>query len=359
MLHPMFDQLDVRHTRQAGVHLIYVDQMHVYGYAGQRQYFSPLKLVQVALGSAISLARWATRLRPDVVHVAKPQPINGLAGLLSLHSGATYLDCDDYETAANRFGGSWQQWGVRWWDDHMPLLVDGVSVNTHFSFERCTQLGVEADKITYVPNGISDWHYERFHPHHVQALKAALALDAHPTILYAGDINITARGIGLLLEAFALLLTRVPSARLLMVGDGDDRLALHQQTHQLGIASAVRWTGRVPPQSIRAYLAMSDCSVDPVYNTPAMRGRSPLKIFESMALSIPVVTGDVGDRRDILADGQAGVLVEPGDAAALAAGLEHVLTDRAYHARLASESLQRSEDFRWERLVRQWETMYG
>lgn len=358
MLHPTLDQLTQRVVQQDGVHIIYVDQMHVYGYEGQRHYYPPHTLLLIALRSALALAAYATRLRPHVIHIAKPQPINGLAGLLARHNGPLYLDCDDYETEANRYDGRWQQAIVRWWDNHLPPRVDAVSVNTRFSYDRCRNLGVDPARLFYVPNGASDWQYQRPPQHHLHALRQALGLHENPTILYTGAMNVVARGIGLLLEAFALLHTRMPAARLLMVGDGDDRLALQQQAHALGIGKAVRWTGRVDPMAIRAYLSLSDCSVDPVDDTPAMRGRSPLKIFESLALGVPVVTGDVGDRREILADGQAGILVAPGDPQALASGMEQVLRDSRLHQQLAHTSLQRSQLYRWERLVQDWVKMY-
>ncbi len=359
MLHPTENRLTKREMKWDGVNLVYVGQMHVYGYEGQRHYFSPFYLLVTAITSMSRLAEYAMRLRPDVIHIAKPQPINGLAGLLARFNSRLYLDCDDYETEANRYYGRWQKAIVRWWDNNLPLKVDAVSVNTHFSYDRCRNLGVSPDRLFYVPNGASDWQYQRPPPQHLHALRQALGLDVNPTILYTGAMNVVARGIGLLLEAFALLHNRMPAARLLMVGDGDDRLALQQQAHALGIGEAVRWTGRVDPMAIRAYLSLSDCSVDPVDDTPAMRGRSPLKIFESLALGVPVVTGDVGDRREILADGQAGILVAPGDAQSLASGMEQVLRDRSLHQQLAHTSLQRSQLYRWERLVQDWMRMYA
>ena len=84
-----------------------------------------------------------------------------------------------------------------------------------------------------------------------------------------------------------------------------------------------------------------------------MAARSPLKLVESMAQGIPVLTGDVGDRRETLA-GIAGQIVIPGDAAALADGIVALLGDQALRARLAAGAQQRAEDFRWERLAQPW-----
>ncbi|MDW8147514.1 MAG: glycosyltransferase [Roseiflexaceae bacterium] len=120
----------------------YVGQMHVYGLPGERRHFGALELASVSLHGALALAQAALQLRPDIIHVAKPQPINGLAGVLAARSGAAmYVDCDDYEAAANRFGGAWQRRVVAWWEDRLPRLARGVSVNTRFLYNRTATPG--------------------------------------------------------------------------------------------------------------------------------------------------------------------------------------------------------------------------
>jgi glycosyltransferase involved in cell wall biosynthesis len=177
-------------------------------------------------------------------------------------------------------------------------------------------------------------------------------------VAYVGTLSTVAHGVDLLLDAFAQVLSRLPEARLLLVGDGDDREALQRQAQMLGIASRTTWVGRVRPEVARHYLMTATCSVDPVYDTPAMRGRSPLKIVESLAAGVPVVTGDVGDRREMLGDGAAGVIVPPGSAEALATGLLAVLTDPGRRSDLAAGARAESERYRWPALAEQWRRLY-
>jgi glycosyltransferase involved in cell wall biosynthesis len=133
---------------------------------------------------------------------------------------------------------------------------------------------------------------------------------------------------------------------------------LQSHAARLGIGSAVLWTGRVPPSATRGYLSLADCSVDPVSDTPVMRSRSPLKIFESLGVGVPVVTGDVGDRREILADGAAGILVQPGCARSLADGLLHLLSDPALQRDISRRSQEQAAAYRWERLAQRWIALY-
>src|SRR5258708_3776490 len=81
--------------------------------------------------------------------------------------------------------------------------------------------------------------------------------------------------------------------------------------------------------------------------------RTPLKIVESLAAGVPVVTGDVGDRAEVLGPA-AGLLVRPGDARALAGGIAELLEHRSLQLRLAAGARQRAEAYRWDRLARVW-----
>jgi len=349
LLHPTFDTCETRAFVREGVHVRYVAQMHVYGYPGARRYFSAPRLIGVSLSAVRALARAAIAIRADAIHICKPQPINALAGWLTrLRTGCRwYLDCDDYEAEANRFGGGWQKSLVRWFEDTLPKHTDGATVNTRFLFQRLVELGVPRAKIHYVPNGIH----------------APQTIDVHtpsqPIVAYVGTMSKISHGTDLLLDAFARVHAQFATAQLWMIGDGDDRPALEAQSAQLGIASVVRWWGRVAPSEVPSLLTQAVCSVDPVSDAPAMRARSPLKIVESLALGVPVVTGDVGDRRETLSDGACGVIVRAGDADDLANGILSVLTDAALRAYLAHEAIRRSRDFDWRTLAREWAGVYA
>jgi len=332
--------------------------MHVYGLPGERRHFSAAELAAVSLHGALSLALATVRLRPDVIHVAKPQPINGLAGVLAAQSGgALYVDCDDYEAEANRFGSAWQQQVVAWWEDRLPQMARGVSVNTRFLYNRLHRLGIPEQRLRYVPNGVD---IERCMPpdaRRVRALRAALGLTDNPTAVYLGAISAVAHGVHLLIDAWTLLHERMPSARLVIIGDGDDRPALMTRAQIRGLHQTVIWAGRVPAAAAPAWLAVGDCSVYPVDDTPAAAARSPLKIVESMAAGVPVVTGNVGDRRDMLGC-EAGLIVSPGDPHTLADGIETLLSDPAQRACLARGARAQAERYRWDRLAEIWQTLY-
>lgn len=357
LLHPTFDRMKdgERDFVQTGVRIQHVAQMHVYGLPGERRYFGAMELARVSWHAAGALTKATLTLKPDLIHICKPQPINGLAGWRAARALRLpfHLDCDDYEAGANRVSSTAQRAIITWWEDHLPRHAKGVTVNTRFLFERVQAQGVPAAHIAHVPNGVSDDAVEPM------ALPPAIATWAGcPTLAYVGTLSTVAHGVDLLLDAFALVLRAMPEAKLLMVGDGDDRAGLLDQAQQLGVQHAIHWAGRVRPEEARRWFTLAACSVDPVSNTPAMRGRSPLKIVESLAAGVPVVTSDVGDRREMLANGEAGVLVQAGQAGALAEGLLAVLMDASLQVQLAQGARQQSAAYRWQALTKRWLELY-
>jgi glycosyltransferase involved in cell wall biosynthesis len=358
LLHPTFDRMQAgeRDFMQAGVRIQHVAQMHVYGLPGERRYFGARELAGVSWHAAGALAEATCALKPDIIHICKPQPINGWAGWRAARrlGLSFYVDCDDYEAGANRVSSAAMRAIIQGWEDNLPRRAKGVTVNTRFLFERVHGQGVPAARMRHVPNGVSEAAIEPM------TWPPSLAEWAGcPSVTYVGTLSTVAHGVDLLLDAFARVLQTMPAAKLLMVGDGDDRAALQHKAQQLGMQHAIHWTGRVAPEQARRWFSLAACSVDPVSDTPAMRGRSPLKMVESMAAGVPVVTGDVGDRREMLGDGDAGVLVQPGSAQALASGLLSVLSDSTLQTRLAQGARRQSAGYRWPALAQKWLALYS
>src|SRR6185436_7411103 len=74
---------------------------------------------------------------------------------------------------------------------------------------------------------------------------------------------------------------------------------------------------------------------------------------EAMAHGRPVVASNVGGLRDLVVDGETGVLVPPGDVAALRAALERLLADPELRLRLGAAARERARsEFSWDRAVR-------
>jgi glycosyltransferase involved in cell wall biosynthesis len=99
--------------------------------------------------------------------------------------------------------------------------------------------------------------------------------------------------------------------------------------------SCVRLIGAVTPTDVPRYLHSLDVAVAP-YPDYSHFYFSPLKLFEYMAAGLPIVASGIGQVREILRDNETGLLVTPGDAAALTATLARVARDPDLRTRLGA-----------------------
>lgn len=147
------------------------------------------------------------------------------------------------------------------------------------------------------------------------------------------------KGIDMLVEAFA---DAAPDGWTLRVlGDGPERAALTALAAARGIADRVVFEGARPHAACLAAIAGAGMVVLPC-RTAANHDRDgiPVVLMEAMAAGRAVIAGDLPTIRELIDDGETGLLVPPDDVAALAAGLCRLTADRALRARLGAAGRQ-------------------
>jgi glycosyltransferase involved in cell wall biosynthesis len=147
-------------------------------------------------------------------------------------------------------------------------------------------------------------------------------------------------------------LERLPAVRALIVGGlaGEPDLERVRALADRVAPGRVEFAGQVDPPRVAPLLRRADVLALP--NTPGRVSAaytSPLKLFEYMASGRPIVASDLPALREVLRPSANAVLVEPGDAAALAAGLARVLGDAALAARLAAQAREDVREWTWDR----------
>ncbi|TXS42881.1 glycosyltransferase family 4 protein [Streptomyces sp. t39] len=172
-------------------------------------------------------------------------------------------------------------------------------------------------------------------------------LSGHPRILFAGSLARTAgyKGLPDLLRAVARLAPAVPDVTLDVAGAGSAAAEHEALAHRLGIGRRVAFLGRLDGDRLAAAYQRARVLALPTYCDSF-----PTVLVEAMACARPVVTTPVGGIPSLVADGEEGLLVPPGDGDALVAALRTVLTDDALARRLGSAGRDRvAGDLSWER----------
>jgi glycosyltransferase involved in cell wall biosynthesis len=167
-----------------------------------------------------------------------------------------------------------------------------------------------------------------------------------PAVCYLGRL-VPEKGVGTLIDAFAGLTKRAATASLWIIGDGPDRRRLEKAA--AGLNGKIKfWGVMTNPYPL---VAKAD-----VFCLPAYAAGFELTLPEAMTLGRPVVATRVGGIPEVVGD--AGLLVEPGDADALADALAAVIADRDKARSLSEKSLGRAERFRIEKTASDYGDIY-
>jgi glycosyltransferase involved in cell wall biosynthesis len=159
------------------------------------------------------------------------------------------------------------------------------------------------------------------------------------------------KGHRFLVDAATRVLSRFPTARVLIAGDGDLMGALREQAASLGLEGRVVFAGH--RTDVPDLLGALD-----VFCISSLYEGTPLALFEAMASGKAIVSTSVDGCREVLEDGVTAVLVPPSDAAALASALERVLGDGALRAGLGREALAASRRYDVAACVERMQAFY-
>ena len=230
------------------------------------------------------------------------------------------------------------------------LLVNADAVRDWLIAE-----GYDASKISVIRNGVDLSRFDNAPPR--EQLRRELGLPDDTPLVGVISRLTRLKGLEPFLEAAAMVKTRVPRARFLIVGETSpmDRGylgELQQYAERCGVANDVIFTGI--RRDVPAVLSSLNVSVMPSLNEALSN-----VVLESMAAGAPTVATCVGGTPEAIVDGVTGVLVPPADPSALANGIVHLLDDTKLAAHLGFAARARIVDhFSVKRMVRSTEDLY-
>lgn len=161
-------------------------------------------------------------------------------------------------------------------------------------------------------------------------------------IVYLGRLQEDAKGLDLLLGAFAQAAEEDPALRLTIAGDGPYRPAMEALSESLGVAGHVRFVGRVEGDA--KYQLLSQASVVAV---PSRFESFGLVVIEAFAAGTPVVAFDIPAMRELVAPSR-GILVPPFDVAAFASALGTLASDPDRAEQMGEEARRYAAGYSWD-----------
>ena len=156
-----------------------------------------------------------------------------------------------------------------------------------------------------------------------EELRAELGLSGD-ALVFAGRLG-PQKALGVALQA----LVDVPATTLTVAGDGPERPTLEARARELRLDGRVSFLGSVPREQVLRLFHAADASV-----LPSAWENFPHTVVEALAVGCPVIATAVGGVPEVVRDGENGLLVGPGDPAALAEAIARFFADDALRGRL-------------------------
>lgn len=195
---------------------------------------------------------------------------------------------------------------------------------------------VPADRAVTITNGIP---VERFRPTAERTARARAMLDLGDSMIVIGCVGrlVPIKNHALLLECLPSLAAKHPDLVVVLIGGGELDAMLRAKAKELGVAERVRFAGE--QSAVTDLLAAFD-----IFAQPSLSEGLSIALLEASASGLPIVATDVGGNREIVADGVTGLLVPSGDAAALGAALDALLSDPSKRRAFGSAAAKWAED---------------
>ena len=302
-------------------------------------------------------------LRPDVVHCFKPKAYSGLVAWifwwlirLGLTRARLVVDADDWEGA-----GGWNmlepypaplKWFFAWQERWGLTHAHAVTVASRALQLLVWALGVNCDRVVYVPNG------------------APTACAAEPTVQPSLNVQATlllyTRFFEFDLERIACLLVALgkhhPSLRFTIVGRGlfGEEKKFASLLAGTAVGERTQWLGWLPAADLPAVFAKATLALFPFDDTLLNRTKCSIKLADLLCAGVPVVAEAVGQNAEYIVNGESGLLVRSGDEQAMRAAVASLMDDERLRRSLAAGAQRRMrEQFNWDVLAISVERAYA
>jgi N-acetyl-alpha-D-glucosaminyl L-malate synthase BshA len=225
---------------------------------------------------------------------------------------------------------------------------DGVTaVSNYLRQETYDHFSVD-NGIEVIPNFIDT---DRFYRQNKEHFKQALCPNGEKVIVHVSNFR-SVKNTKQVVDVFHRVQNGNSDVKLLLVGDGPERVPTERKARELGVYDDIRFLGKQDP--IEEILSIAD-----VFLMPSQSETFGLAALEAMACRVPTVVSDVGGLPELVNDGETGCLCPVDDVDAFTECTRALLTDEDMHDRMAEAARTRAVDtFDIDRVVPMYERYY-
>jgi len=226
---------------------------------------------------------------------------------------------------------------------------DGVTAVSEYLRKEtlCCCGGVTTD-IEVIPNFIDTKRFHRLKKNH---FKRAICPEGEKLVVHVSNFR-PVKNARNVVDIFHRLREEGLPIKLLLVGDGPDRMPLEHLARELNVIENVRFLGKQEP--VEEILSIAD-----VFLMPSGSETFGLAALEAMACEVPVVASRIGGLPELIMDGESGFLCPLGDIEAFTESTRKLLTDEDLHTRMARAARERAEQaFDVHGIVPMYESYY-
>ncbi|MEW1902823.1 glycosyltransferase [Streptomyces sp. NPDC086147] len=161
------------------------------------------------------------------------------------------------------------------------------------------------------------------------------------------------KGVDMLLDAWAEIAPRHPDWKLRIYGTGDEEQSLRRQTTELGLDGSVEWMGRTND----VLGALTGASV---FAQASRAEGFPITLLEAMAAGVPCAAFDCAPGvREIIRDGEDGLLARLGNAAELGGHISALISDKELRDRMGDAAFENVKRYSSDEITDRWEALFA
>jgi glycosyltransferase involved in cell wall biosynthesis len=316
-----------------------------------RIFKSPMNLLGFIVRFPVSLCRLIRLIRqvkPDVVHSNTSVVLTpGLAARLCRIPHGWHIR-ENY----SEYRSFW-----RFYQHYMAFCSSAILCVSR-SIQEQFAGNIQLTKTHVIHNGFPAEEFKPVEPERIRAFRDRFQLGDARLAGLIGRINTQRQGQNILVDAVGRLNGRYPDVKFLIIGSvfpGNEWQLdeLKRQMESLGVQDRMVMTGDV--EDIKAAYAALDIVLMVSELPEAFSG----VVVEGMAMGKPVIGTDAGGTAEQIVDGETGLLIPPGDAAALADALDRLLSDPEWRGRMGHHGLRRFQsEFEFDAFYRRMSRVY-